>query len=258
MPSRYVLLNLLLPALAAVNLLLAWRGVALTDVPGPASLPRVLLRAAAFLHLGLSIPAFLTALALFAALELGPGARGCRRLLARWSGVRPGQSPEEVRRQLGTSGTALEVSALDSQEEHWVFPLHPLGPLDEGCLAFSRGEAPRLLRKSPEDDVAERIRRTWWPQGYTRARLIDLLRGSAGPITLLGLLLLAVASLLPIGPGGRWTSWTLYLPVLGAAFGAIYESTVRKGWRFDLLLVYPLQAVVAGGGLVRVVLLLRS
>jgi hypothetical protein len=92
----------------------------------------------------------------------------------------------------------------------------------------------------------------WLPLDASLA-LARNVKESAAALSFIGILLLAVVAVLPIGRRGGWAAWPLYTPLVTGFFAVLYESAQRGGWRFDLFLLYPAYSVIAGGWLFRMV-----
>ena len=74
----------------------------------------------------------------------------------------------------------------------------------------------------------------------------------------LGIILLGVATLVPFGVHAGAYSWTLYIPLLTLLLGVTSEACGQRGWRYHLMLLSPLYALILIGWAARLIPLLRA
>jgi len=226
--SPFLLRNLGILLLVAGNLAVAV--LAARKVQG------VALRAGAALYLTLSLFGFLLAASLFHTLELSPRAASCWRTNSEWPKVKLGMKRREVVAFLGAP-KEIRFGVND------IYDLHPLGMLNTGVVSYdAEGDDAVVESKRPETRVA------WLPPG---PGLAEHLRGDALVMSAIGLVLLAILSLLPFGARQGWRSWMLYTPVPMLVLALVYEKLVTGGWRFDLFFLGPAYLVIAGTWLLR-------
>ncbi len=265
MQSPFFWRNLGVLLLVLANLVLSVRLMQLNGAPTSPTQSTVavgvILRGATLTYAALSfIVAFVTII-LFLTLEVFSGSRASWQRNARWSEIREGMTQPEVLHQLGEPFQRLSSEAPSTgPEEQFAYQLHPLGPLDGAVVAFHRDASGGMTvaYKSPDNEVQARGRAEWVPGGYARSRYRDTIRESALILAFVGIILLGVASLFPFGVRAGAYSWTLYIPLLALVLGLIHEACGPRGWRYDLMLIYPLYAVILIGWAVRLVPLLRG
>lgn len=265
MQSPFFWRNLAVLLVVLANLVLCGRLLQLHGLaagPGTGSVATgVILRGSTLLYATLSVIVALVAILLFCLLEVFSDSRQTWERSARWGEITAGMSQQDVLDRLGEPFQRLpSQSSAGGAEEQFVYQLHPLGAHDAGAVGFRRVVAgPMLLTdKFPDDAAWARGRAEWIPSGYTRVRYRETIVQAASVISLGGLLLLGLGSVLPLGVRAGMSSWTLYIPLLALLLGLIYEAGAPRGWRFDLLLVYPVFAVILIGWAVRLVPLLRA
>jgi hypothetical protein len=226
---------------------------------GPASLGGVVVRAASLVYATAATLTFAVATLLFVILEISSEGRAAWRVNAQWPDVKLGMTAAQVDALLGQPLMAPRPSDLYPDEEVWTYQLHPLGALDEGYLVFTtpRAGTPTLTLRLPSDEVWAAARADWLPQGYTRARYLETIDESGMFFAFCGVAALALATVLPFRTHGRWTSWTLYTPLLTLFLGAVYEHGVTAGWRFDLYFLVLAYIIIAAGWLIRTTLVVR-
>jgi len=221
----------------------------------------VILRGTTLLYATLSLVVTCVAILLFCVLEVFSESRETWRRSSRWSEIHEGMTQQEVLSRLGEPFQRLPAEpSSGGREEEFVYQLHPLDALDGGGLAFSRNVAGEmtLSSKSPDDVSWKRRRSEWVPRGYSRLRYRQTIVETATILAFGGIILLGVLTLLPFGAKAGVYSWTLYTPLLALLLGVIYEIGASRGWRFDLMLLYPVYAVILIGWAVRMMPLVRA
>ena len=256
-------LGVLLVVLA--NLFLSVRLLQRSSVPASAaqvSLPiGVMVRGATLVYGALSLMVALLALVLFCTIEVFSESRLSWQHNARWSEIRVGMTQQEVLSKLGEPFPRLaSETPVAGPEEQFVYKLYPLGALDGSIIAFHRnaGGGMRVAYTSPDAESLARGRAEWFPQGYARSQYRDTISQAACVLALLGIILLGVASLFPFGVHANAYSWPLYTPLLALVLGLIYEVSGPRGWRYDLMLLYPLYALILIAWVIRLSPLLRG
>jgi hypothetical protein len=239
--------------------LLAWSG---GHVPASIGVP---IRAVGILYVVASALLVLLAGLFFCILEVFDDARATWRTADRWAGVQAGMTRQEVERTVGAPFQKLPSVRDGHQGEDWVYRLHPLGASDEGRVTFetptpgAAAEAMRVVGRHPRDDRWRVVRAAWIPGGYTATLYARNIADAAAMLSLAGLLVLALLSILPFGARAGWRSWTLYTPLVAVLLGVLYELPQRGGWRFDrMFLLYPASALILAGWLVRLVIVLKT
>jgi len=264
MPSPFLWRNVAVLLLVAANFALAVRLLAGPAAPTQPALG-VPLRAIGLVYVVASALLVLLAGLLFCAIEVFDPAPTAWRRAERWTGVQAGMSRPDVEGRLGAPFQKWPTVRDGHAGEEWVYQLRALGAPDEGHVTFETAapEAPaatmRVVARQPRDDRWALIRGEWIPRGYTGRIYARNVTETAAMLSLVGLLGLALLSLLPFGVAAGWRSWTLYTPLIAALFGFLYEVPQQGGWRFDrMFLLYPAYAVIAGAWLVRLVVVLKS
>lgn len=222
---------------------------------GRATLAGVFVRAVSIVYATVATLLFAIAALLFVLLEVTSDGRSDWRVNAHWPDVHAGMTVPQVVDILGQPRAEPRPSDLYPGEEVWTYQLHPLGALDEGYLVFTkdRSDTPKLTLKLPSDDVWAAARADWLPQGYTRARYEETIAEAGAFFAFCGLVALAIAAILPFRTHGRWTSWTLYTPLIAVLLAAVYENNITAGWRFDFYVLVPLYFIISVGWLIRCV-----
>ncbi len=265
MQSPFFWRNLGVLLLVLANLALSVRLMQLNGAPASPAQSSVavgvILRGATLVYATLSLIVAVVTLILFCTLEVFSGSRASWQRNARWSEIHEGMTQPEVLSRLGEPFQRLSSeTSSGGPEEQFVYQLYPLGSLDGSVVAFHRDAngGMTVAYKSPDNEALARGRAEWLPQGYARSRYRDTIRESAYILVFLGIILLGVASLLPFGVRAGVYSWTLYTPLLTVVLGLIYEAGGPRGWRFDLMLIYPVYAVILIAWAVRLIPLLRG
>ena len=251
---------LLVLANLALSVRLLLHGALPSPTPGPVAIG-VILRGFALTYATLSLVAALIAILLFCILELLPESRATWTRSAKWSEIRPGMTPQEVIDLLGEPFQRSTVGdSSTGSEVQFGYQLHPLGLRDGAAVIFQAvpGAAMTVTLKSPDDESLARITGNWIPGGYTGSRYRGTITEAASILSFLGIMLLVVATMLPFGARAGASSWTLYIPLLALVLGLIYEARGPRGWRYDLMLLYPLYAIILIGWMVRLIPLLRG
>ena len=265
MQSPFFWRNLGVLLLVLANLVLSVRLVQLHGVPASPAQDSVaigvILRGATLAYATLSLIVALVTILLFCILEVFTGSRASWQRNARWGEIHDGMTQQEVRNRLGEpfQRRTSETSSVDL-EEQFVYRLYPLGELDGSVVAFHRDSSSTMTvaYKSPDNDGLARGRAEWIPRGYTRSQYRDTIKEPLYILAFLGIILLSVASLFPFGVRAGAYSWTLYTPLLALLLALIYEACGPRGWRYDLMLIYPLYAIILIGWAVRLIPLLRT
>ena len=100
--------------------------------------------------------------------------------------------------------------------------------------------------KWPDDERLKALN-GWW-RGHLYCEYWSRLRtlcDKAMVLCWLGIMLLALATLLPFWPCKDWRSLPLYFPVVALTLGIANEATQEIGWRYDLMLLVPAYFVIA-------------
>jgi hypothetical protein len=261
MQSPFFWRNLLVLLLVLANLVLSGRLLQqsgfLTGTPSTG----VLLRSGAMAYATLSLLAALIGMLLFGILEVFSDSRTTWQRSARWGELRPGMTEAEVVGLLGEPFQRLSSNATSSGPElQFGYRLHPLGMADGAAVIFqpSPEGAMTLASKSPDDAGWARGREEWIPGGYTAARYRETIGEAASLLSFTGIMLLAILTLIPFGTPQGARSWALYLPLIALLLGVVYEARGPRGWRYDLMLLYPAYALILIGWLVRLIALVRA
>jgi hypothetical protein len=222
-------------------------------------------RAFSLLYVTASFIILLIAGLLFYEYEGSAEARESWKNSRQWAQVKIGATPPDVVRLLGPprrSGKDWTPYFIDEDtDDVFIFQID-LIQMDGGMIEFqidptSPSKELRVSSKYPSDEIMLRCLTEWGPPEYTYRLLRRGASDSALLISFGGLILLALASLMPFGLRHGWNSWTLYTPFLALMLGTIYEMNVGAGWRFDYFLLVPLYAVVLGCWLFRLVKAVR-
>jgi hypothetical protein len=211
-------------------------------------------RTLAVSYAGAALIALLIAANLFIDVELTPKARQCWLVNRNWPSVRVGMTKVELVRLIGEPA---EIHFVDQ----YLYAIHPLtysqagigfkNPKPTADPALDLDDSAQVQDKNPDDTGAQ-----WIPGdfgSYFRDQYYPLVAGLSST----GLILLAIASLIPRNLRAGWGSLALYYPAVTLVFGLLYEAVQRGGWRFDLLFILPAYAVIAVTWAVRLIVLWR-
>jgi hypothetical protein len=242
--SPFIFRNLGILALASGNFcasvwMISWTGCNFNNALLVRSIAQ---RALAVSYSGTALLVFLMALVLFVDVELTPKARECWRVNRQWSAIRAGMTKRELVQLIG------EPPEVNFGNQY-LYSIHPLTYLHAGVgfrnpnpstdSSLELDDSARVEDKNPESGPD-----LWIPADfdfYFRDQYFPLVAG----LSAIGLLAVAIASLIPRNLQAGWSSLAVYYPALALIFGLAYESVQRGGWRFDLFFILPLYAVVA-------------
>ena len=200
----------------------------------------IVLRAASFVCLLLSLFALLLTLDLFQELEFAYDWRPN----VEWHKIQLGTTRQQVIDLLGEPDTHIRFEYY-----YLLFPMH----YDEGQITFE-GDPSKLedyLKDTVGDDAKvigktpDETRKAWLPGGF-QSWLFNHVRSGILPLSAITLLILLVLSMIPFSLRDGWNSWILYVPVMAAAAAALYEFAMHEGWRFDLMFLYPAYLLIVG------------
>jgi hypothetical protein len=258
MSSPFLWLNVSLLLLALANFGLSVRILVSRQVKSyfnhrPVAL-HIVLRASSILYAMLSSVAVLLVILLVCLFEVFPEARACWNTHASWKKIHVGMTQQEVVQLLGQPDESLE--------DLYYYRLHPLERW-QGSIAFTPearqgGEGLHVVSKNPPDEAERQAKLAWISLTYLDPFFIDNIVDSAGTLAFLGIIVLAVVSLLPLSLRNGWDSWMLYTPLITLLLGTTYEMNIKGGWRFDLFLLCPLYFVILGSWFVRLLIVIKT
>ncbi len=149
----------------------------------------------------------------------------------------------------------------DNEQYHYL--LSPSGLPENATVSFgadpkNAGGAVVVIDKWP-DDKRLNVLNHWW-----RGHLLfeywrcDAVLDKAMGLSCMGMLLLAVVSLLPFWPCRDWRSLALYFPVAALTLGLAHEFTRRGDLRWVVFLIAPSSVVIVVTWVIRVILVARK
>ena len=181
--------------------------------------------------------------------EFSKRAQECWKRQLDWKRIQPGMTKKQVIEILGPADRS-EVYDLDRN----IYGLDPLNPGDNSSVSFSivpmdSAEEPKVVEKDPTDEYLK--------FDYFHTYSFDALKGhfviAAQVASFIGILLLAVVSILPIWPSVDCLSLSLYIPVAALVLCIAYEMSQRGGWRFDLFFLIPPYLVILAAWIFRII-----
>ncbi len=204
----------------------------------------ILRRAASLAYSAVSLFVMLGAFTLVMELEFTGRAAQCWKNNRLWAAIEPGMDRAEVVRMLGAPNDI-------HYETFYFYDLHPFNHVSSDFVEFD--EQGKVKSKRPS---GEEISREWLPPGFDHA-LRDFAKGFSVVASVIGIVVLLAASLLPVGMGRGWAALPLYYPLFALLLVAAYEWPQTGGWRFDRLLLVPVYLVVLIAWAFRVYAMLR-
>lgn len=222
---------------------------------------QVLFRAFTVIYAAFLAIVLLITIGLFMEIEVSTDSRACWKRNYEWKNIQIGMTQKEVIQILGEPLRRDDWSGL-----RYSYERHPLDYISLADVTFDPNSAPNLedmkvISKYPDDARMAEDLSEWLPYrsfAYDTA-LKAISSGSAG-FSFLGLIILAIISLIPFSLRDKWTSRMLYIPLVTMLFGFIYEhhQVAASAWRFDLFFIYPLYAVILIAWLIRLVIVVMS
>ena len=199
-------------------------------------------RALAFAYAGGSLLMLLIAGTYFFQLEYSPEAGETWRVVRQWDKVQVGMPKADVLRLLG------KPYVIHYNSQHF-YQIHPL---TTGILGQIEIESGRVTKIVPQGNFAQWTSPDWelYPSSPTTSIGLGF--------TVAILLTVMLASLMPTSLAGGWAATSLYYPLLACLCACIYESAQNGGgWRFDLVLLFPVYLIIGVTWLIRVILIAR-
>jgi hypothetical protein len=200
----------------------------------------VLARAGSVAYLAGSTLILLLGVSMFIELELSEHAQSCWKTNRDWAKVKLGMTRRQVVQILGdppANSFGNDQYSLHPFEYFGAYIFYDV--TTEESAHGLRNDNSKVTEKQPAESV------DWIPNGIHGAYQRQL-ASDAMPLCFLGLIVLAVASVIPMSLQAGANSWMLYLPLVAILFVVIYEWNVTAGWRFDLMLLYPIYLVILG------------
>ena len=226
---------------------------------------RIALRAISIIYITTSFIILVIAGILFYSYEWSADAQKSWKNSRKWADVKVGLTQQEVVQILGPPDRNGKESApffvSEGADDVYIYPMG-LIQVEGGMIEFKIDTASalkemRVISKFPDDEIMSRHLAEWRPNEYTESMLSHNISDLACVISFVGLVLLALASLIPWGLRNGWYSWTLYTPLIALNFGSIYEMNITAGWRFDLFLLLPVYALIIACWLYRLMKAVR-
>ena len=138
-----------------------------------------------------------------------------------------------------------------NDNDQYRYLLSPSGLPEYASVSFNAdpknaGGDVVVVDKWPDDGRLNALNGWWRSHLYCEywSRLRTLC-DKAMVLCWLGILLVALATLLPFWPCKDWHSLALYLPAVALTLGITNEATQRIGWRYDLMVLVPAYFVIA-------------
>jgi len=233
-----------------------------SDFSGRPIASKIILRAISILYVTTSFIILLLAVIVFYSYEWSDDAQQSWKNSRKWADVKVGQTQQEVVQILGSPDRSGKESApffVDKDvDDVYIYPMSRIR-VEGGLIEFKNDSLKemRVISKYPDDEIMSRYLADWDPPDYIANMFSRNISELACVISFVGLVLLALASLIPWGLRNGWYSWTLYTPLIALNFGSIYEMNITAGWRFDLFLLLPVYALIIACWLFRFVKAVR-
>src|SRR5688572_25103070 len=105
------------------------------------------------------------------------------------------------------------------------------GTIEFKIDSTSASKEMKVANKYPGDERVLGYLAEWKSPVYTHRTLRGEISDLAWLISFGGLILLALASIIPFGLHNGWNSWTLYTPLIALMLGIVYEMNIGNVWR---------------------------
>jgi hypothetical protein len=183
--------------------------------------------------------------------EFSEQAQTCWKRQRDWVRIQPGMTKTQVLEILGPAEYSDVWYDLDRNK----YRLNPQQSDESASVSFSivptgSAEEAKVVEKYPADDRALAFD---YFQTYSLDALKTHFSFMALPVSFIGIVLLALVSLLPVWPLTDSTSLSLYLPAAALVLCIAYETAQKGGWRFDLYMLFPAYGVIGVAWLLRVI-----
>lgn len=223
---------------------------------------QVLFRAFTIIYMAfLSIVLFISVL-FFLDIEVSSSSRECWKRNYEWKNIQIGMTQKQVVQILGQPLRQDNWSGL-----RYSYERHPLNYISMADVTFDPNSAPnvedmKVISKYPDDTRMAEDLSEWipYPNSFEYDTALERISSGSATFSFLGLVILTTLSLIPFNLRDKWTARMLYVPLATILFGIIYEhhQTVSYAWRFDLILIYPLYAVILIAWLIRLIIVVKS
>jgi hypothetical protein len=226
---------------------------------------KIFLRAMTILYAVASLIILLMASLVFYLYECTDDARESWKNLHKWTNIKVGMTEQEVLQILGPPGghgnkeTPYFVDG--DPDDVYIYQMRSVS-IEKGIIVFkidatSSLKEIKVIEKYPDDETVSRTMSEWLPPDPLYSFKLGNISSMALVFSAIGLLILALLSLIPFGLPNGWISWTLYTPLIALMLGLLYEMNVTAGWRFDLFLLFPIYTLIMGCWLFRFVKAVR-
>lgn len=212
---------------------------------------RIVLRALSVVYAAASGLMLCAASIFFCEMEFSDSSRLCWKRRNDWTRIQIGMTKAQVVDALGKP----DYQETWNNAERLKYKLHPLDLPEQSEVSFNIGDDQKVVAKHPMDEQLAAQRSEWWPRAGTyrcsafKTRLSD----TAMVLSFVGIIVLAIVSLIPAWPYAHWHALSLYFPAAAIVLCVTYENAQKRGWRFDLFLLYPAYAVILVVWVLRVV-----
>jgi outer membrane protein assembly factor BamE (lipoprotein component of BamABCDE complex) len=223
---------------------------------------QILFRAFTVIYAAFLSMVLLIAVMFFIDIEVSTDSRECWRRNYEWKNIQVGMTQKQVVQILGEPLRSEDWSGL-----RYSYKRHPLDYISMADVTFDPNSAPnvedmKVISKYPDDARMAEDLSVWMPTTRSFVYNTALLRisGISLGFSFLGLIALAIISLVPFSLRDKWTSRMLYVPFATVLFAGIYEhyQVTASAWRFDLFFLYPLYAIISIGWLIRLLIVVKS
>lgn len=222
---------------------------------------QVLFRAFTVTYAAFMSLVLINAVLFFVDIEVSSNSRECWKRNNEWKNIQVGMTKKEVFQITGEPITYDNWDGL-----RYSFRRHPLNYISHSQVTFDPDSAQdqeemKVISKYPDDTTMAEDLSEWLPdRGYTYQAAIERISSGSAGFSFLGIIILAILSLIPFRLRDKWTSRMLYIPLVTILFGVIYEhhQTASSAWRFDLFFLYPLYGIISIGWLIRLIIVIVS
>lgn len=223
---------------------------------------QIIFRAFTIIYTAFLSIVLLVTIVFFLDIEISTESRECWKRNYAWKNIQIGMTQKEVVQILGEPFRQEDWSGL-----RYSYKRHPLGYDSWADVTFDSNSASdvqdmKVIFKYPDDARMTQDLSEWLPHQQSFEYLTAFRRISSGSASLsfIGLIILAILSLIPFSLRDKWTSRMLYIPLITILFGVVYEhhQVAASAWRFDLFFIYPLYAVILIGWLIRLIVISMS
>lgn len=189
--------------------------------------------------------------------EFSPQNQECWRQRASYPKLQVGMTQKQV---LDIMGEPQDIWRRN-ENDLYRYLLNPSATPDYASVTFNvdpknPGGGVVVVDKYPDDSQVLALNRSWSSHLYTEyVRQTRSFRDKGMVLCWLGILLAAFLTLIPFWPCNDFLSLALYFPLIGLTLGITNEFIHTISWRWDLFVLVPAYVVIAGGWVIRVIVI---